>query len=350
MLMRRNLSTGEVFASALLTAAGAGLAIAAITRQTRRIDLKGRVVMITGGGRGLGLAIARAFAARGAKLAICGRDCGVIAQAEHELTRAGTQVLGMCCDASEPEQMKLFVERVVARFGKIDVLVNNAGQCFVGPAVELEAQDVEKAIRNIFWVQYHPTMAVLPYMRRQGFGRIVNVTSIGGKVPTPHQAAYNAGKHAATGWSETLAVELAKENIRVSTITPPPLNDGAPLHVHFNGRAEEEFEWFTRTLTSPARATDTDRTARVVVDAAIHGDADRAVSAMSWLMQRFHGAAPGLSTAFLRLVDRGLPAAADAGRTSRMKMGMDVASRSGKREVRELAEAAKADQKRYRPV
>ena len=114
----------------------------------------------------------------------------------------------------------------------------------------------------------------------------MNVTSIGGKVPTPHQAAYNAGKHAATGFSETLAVELAKEGVYVSTVTPPPLDDGAPLHVHFNGRAEEEFEWFARTLTSPRRATDADRAARAVVDAAEYGDGERTVSALSWLTQR----------------------------------------------------------------
>lgn len=236
-------------------AAGAGLALAAAARQARRIDLRGKVVVVTGGGRGLGLAVARAFLARGCRLAISGRDGDVIAGTVADLRRQGADVFGAGCDASDPQQVAGFVAQVVERFGAIDVLVNNAGQCFVGPAAELQAQDVEYALRNIFWSQYHPTMAVLPHMRGRRSGRIVNVTSIGGKVPNPHQAAYNAGKFAATGFSATLAAELAKDGVRVSTISPPPLNDGAPLHVHFNGRREREFVWFARALTSPLTAT-----------------------------------------------------------------------------------------------
>jgi NAD(P)-dependent dehydrogenase (short-subunit alcohol dehydrogenase family) len=183
--------------------------------------------MITGGGRGLGLAIAREFLRHGCRLALCGRDGDVIARAVQELQGQGSDVFGASCDASDPVQVGGFVARVLERFGTIDVLVNNAGQCFVGPAVELETEDVEKALRNIFWVQYHPTMAVLPHMRSRRFGRIVNITSFGGKVPVPHQAAYAAGKYAATGWSETLSIELAKEGVYVSTLTPPPLSNGA---------------------------------------------------------------------------------------------------------------------------
>ena len=107
----------------------------------------------------------------------------------------------MPADSSDPAEAGDFIAGAIERFGAIDLLVNNAGQCFVGPAAELTAEDVDYAIRNIFWCQFHPTMAALPHMRARRFGRIVNVTSFGGKVPTPHQAAYNAGKFAATGWS-----------------------------------------------------------------------------------------------------------------------------------------------------
>jgi NAD(P)-dependent dehydrogenase (short-subunit alcohol dehydrogenase family) len=242
------------------------------------------------------------------------------------------------------------VTRVLNDFGTIDVLVNNAGQCFVGPAAEQTAEDVDYALRNIFWCQYHPTMAVLPHMRSRRFGRIVNVTSIGGKVPNPHQAAYAAGKFAATGWSETLAVELAKDGIRVSTVTPPPLDDGAPLHVHFNGKAEEEFLWFARMLTSPWTATDTARTARVVVSAAEHGDPERAVAPLSWLSQRAYGISPNVMTHVLALVDRRLPAPGPPGRTSRMKLGAEVVSQSRDDRVRRLASEVAADEARVDPA
>lgn len=225
-----------------------GLGFAAARRRARRIELEGLVAVVTGGGRGLGHAIARELCARGCRVAICGRDAEVIERAVDELRAQGADAFGMSCDASDPEQVHRFVQAVVERYGVIDVLVNNAGQCFTGPAVELSPVDMFSALRNVFWVQYYPTMAVLPLMRRRRFGRIANVTSFGGKVPIPHQAAYVAGKYAATGWSQTLAVELAKEGIAVSTITPPPLRNGAPLHVHFNGQVGVSF------AGSPARS------------------------------------------------------------------------------------------------
>ena len=134
-------------ARALGLAAAAGLVAAAVARRARRIDLRGRVVVVTGGGRGLGFAVSREFLRRGAKLAICGRAGEVIARAERALRARGGDVLGAACDASDPRQVGAFVARVIERFGAIDVLVNNAGQCFVGPAAELEAGDVEYALR-----------------------------------------------------------------------------------------------------------------------------------------------------------------------------------------------------------
>lgn len=331
-------------------AAGAGLFAAAAVRKARQIELRDQVVAITGGGRGLGLAIARRFAARGCRLSICGRDGEVIDRAVAEFRRQGVDAFGMACDPSDAGQAKDFITQTIATFGRIDVLVNNAGQCFVGPAVELAAADMEYALRHIFWVQFHPTMAALPHLRRRGRGRIVNVTSIGGKVPTPHQAAYNAAKHAAAGWTETLAVEVAKENIRVSNVTPPPLDNGAPLHVHFNGDRDAEFEWFARTLTSPTRATDADRAARAVVDAAEFGDAQRAVSPQSWLMQRAHGLMPNVTTALLALVDKTLPRSpASPGETSPMRLGVEVVAESASPRVRALAAAVREDESRYLP-
>ncbi|MCP3136455.1 SDR family NAD(P)-dependent oxidoreductase [Pyxidicoccus xibeiensis] len=330
-------------------AAGAGLLLSAAARRARRIDLKGRVVVVTGGARGLGFAIARAFLQRGCRLAICGRDGGSVERAVEALRSEGADVFGAPCDATDAQQVRAFVEQVLARFGTIDVLVNNAGQCFAGPASQLEAETVEKALRGIFWVQFHPTMAVLPHMRSRRFGRIVNITSIAGKLPVAHQAAYTAGKHALTGWSETLAIELEREGIRVSTLTPPPLRNGAPLNVHFNGSAEEEFLWFTRVLTSRLATTTADRTARAVVDAAEHGDRERTISAISWLGARVQGVSPNLMTGFMALLERWQPPQGALGETSKMRPGHEVVATSQDARVHTLAAAAREDERRYLP-
>jgi NAD(P)-dependent dehydrogenase (short-subunit alcohol dehydrogenase family) len=287
--------------------------------------------------------------ARGCSVAICGRDGETIERAVWTLQEEGADVFGMACDASQPEAVDRFIQAAQARFGRIDLLVNNAGQCFTGPASELLAADMASALRNIFWSQFYPTMAVLPLMRSRNFGRIANVTSFAGKVPIPHQAAYVAAKHAATGWSETLSVELAREGVYVSTIAPPPIRNGAPLSVHFNGDVEGEFTWFTRTLTSRLSAVSAERTARVVVDALRDGSGERAVGLTSWLLARAHGVAPNLVLEAQRVIERFMPPAGPPGTTSRTHLGAEVALASTNPEVTRLAGRARAQRARYLP-
>jgi short-subunit dehydrogenase len=208
---------------------------------------------------------------------------------------------------------------------------------------------MERALKNIFWVQYHSTMAVLPQLRAQGFGRIANVTSIAGKLPLPHQAAYVAAKYAATGWSQTLSVELAHEGIRVSTITPPPLRNGAPLHAHYNGQREAELHWFGRALTSPLAAVSAERAARAVVDALTYGHYQRDVSLPSWLVARAHGLAPQLVAACLGWVSQRMPAVAAPGVRSPMQLGAAVARASQEPALQRLAERAGRDEAAYLP-
>ena len=339
-------SERSVLAAGLIgLAAGWGVAAA---RRARRVALRNRVVVITGGGRGLGHAIANEFLSAGCRLAICGRDAEEIAQAEDELRRRGADVLGAACDAADPAQVDHFIRRVLDHFGRIDVLVNNAGQSFIGAAVDLSQDDVEAALRNIFWVQYHPTMRVLPHMRGRGFGRIVNIASIGGKMPLPHQAAYVAGKYAVVGWSQTLASELAKENILVSTLTPPPLRDGAALYGNFLGRTEEEFRWFTIAANAPLLSTTAAAVARVARDAAEHGDGERAATAFCWLLTRAYGVAPNLMTGAMRVFDRLLPPPASRRAPGRRQLGREVLAQRHGRVVHVLGAASRAQAQRHR--
>lgn len=344
--MKQNISGARL----ALVLMGGGVFVWAVARARRRIHLKGRVAIVTGGGRGLGAAITRELVARGCRVAICGRDEAVIRAAVDSLRAEGAQVIGMRCDVSDPTATNSFVQRVLEEYGSIDILVNNAGQCFVGPAVELQSADLHRAMRDIFWVNFYPTMAVVPHMRKKRFGRIANITSIAGKLPIPHQAAYVAAKHAATGWSHTLGIELSRDGIGVSTITPPPLKNGAPLHVHFGGRVEEEFRWFTRALTSPWSAISAERAARVVVDAIEHGDAQRSVTALSWFLSRMTGALPTPMLRLLSLIERRLPEPARAGVTSPMRLGTEVVARSRDARVLALAGQARDDEARYLPT
>jgi NAD(P)-dependent dehydrogenase (short-subunit alcohol dehydrogenase family) len=321
----------------------------ALSRRRRSIDLSGRVAIVTGGARGLGLAITRLLVRRGCRVAICGRDEEIVRRCVEQLGSEGYTVLGQACDVSDPDQVKAFVQSVAASYGGIEILVNNAGQCYVGPASQLDALDMQLALQNIFWGQFHPTRAVLQQMRAQGFGRIVNVTSIAGKLPIPHQAAYVAAKHALTGWSETLALELERDGITVSTITPPPLRNGAPLHAHYNGQREAEFTWFASALTSPVSAIAAERVANVVVEAIVYGRQERAVSVASWLAARAHGLAPNLVASALRWVAGRMPLASDPDVPSPMRLGLEVAGASSDKAVQRLAERAASDEAHYLP-
>jgi hypothetical protein len=163
--------------------------------------------------------------------------------------------------------------------------------------------------------------------------------------------AYNVAKHALAGFSGTLALELRGEGIRVSTMTPPPLDDGAVLHVNFNGDVEREFAWFARAQTSPLQATSTQRVARAIVDAAEHGDTERAVTPLSWITQRLAGVSPRFMNWALAQVNRFyLPSPArDAGHTSPMYEARHIVASSANRKIQRFAEAAKKDEARVMP-
>jgi len=336
-----------LLATAVLGASA--LATGCLRRGARRLDLAGRVVVITGGARGLGYAIARECAEHGARLALCARDLHELDAAAAALREAGVEVLTAVCDAADPAQVSAFVAEVQTRLGPIDVLINNAGQCYVGPAASLSAADVEDAMRNIFWVQVQPTLAVLPQMRARGQGRIVFISSIGGKIPVAHMAAYTAAKHALVGWAQTLAVELAREGVRVSAVAPPPLRDGAALFTHFFGDTPAEFRWFTLATTAPLLSARTERAARAAVDAARHGDVERTVSFVSWLAARAQGLFPGLTVRVMRAIEALLPRTPE-GLREPARLGAELARSADATVTRALGKVMREQARRYRPA
>jgi short-subunit dehydrogenase len=185
-----------------------------------------KVALITGGSRGLGLEIARQICARGAKVALVARDPAELARAKTELDRLATEVLTIQCDLLESAQIQSAVQQTLQRFGRIDILINNAGMIEVGPIEHMQLKDFERAMRLHFWAPFILYLLVVPQMRSKGGGRIVNISSVGGKIAVPHMAPYSASKFALTGFSDASRAELARDNISVTTVAPGMMRTG----------------------------------------------------------------------------------------------------------------------------
>ena len=169
---------------------GALVALNSIRKSRRQYDFKNKVVLITGGSRGLGLVLARQLAEEGARLAICARNSEELKRAETDLKNHQGEVFDVVCDLRNPSEIEQMIKAVRERYGQIDVLINNAGVIQVGP-LELQTEEDFKEAMNIhFWAPFYTMQAVLPEMRERGEGRIVNIASIGGKVPVPHLVPY----------------------------------------------------------------------------------------------------------------------------------------------------------------
>jgi len=291
------------------TAAGIGAAVAArqLVRYSRSIDLRGRTVVITGGSRGLGLVLAREFAREGAKLAIIARDADELERARADLAERGADVIAVPCDVTDPKRVEWALGTVVDVYGQIDVLVNNAGVIQVGPLETMTVEDFDIALRSHFWAPLYTTLAVLPEMRRRRMGRIVNISSIGGKISVPHMLPYDSSKFALVGFSEGLRAELAKDGILVTTVIPGLMRTGSPRNAFFKGHHRAEHAWFSISDALPLLSMSAEAAARGIVSACRQGDAEVTLSLPAKAGARIHGLFPGLTADVLGLVNRLLP-------------------------------------------
>jgi NAD(P)-dependent dehydrogenase (short-subunit alcohol dehydrogenase family) len=305
--------------------AGAFLAARALWRRQRAYDFRGKTVLITGGSRGLGLVLAREFAQEGAYLAICARGEDELHLAADDLVTRGARVLTVTCDVSDREQVDHLVRTVSNHYGRIDVLVNVAGVIAVGPMETMTLADYEEAMRVNYWGPLYTTLAVLPQMRPRGEGRIVNISSIGGKIAVPHLLPYDASKFALTGLSEGMRSELARDGIIVTTVCPGLMRTGSPPNADFKGQNEKEYAWFAVSDALPVFSISAERAARAILAACRHGDAEAILGLPAQVAARFHGLFPGLTADVLGLVNRLLPGPGGIG-TDRAK-GRESGSR-----------------------
>jgi NAD(P)-dependent dehydrogenase (short-subunit alcohol dehydrogenase family) len=304
----------------LLTAAaglGAAATLQLLARRRRSFHFRGRTVLITGGSRGLGLVLAREFAAEGARLVICARDREELERAGAELAGGGAEVLAVPCDVTERAQVQDLVAAALERFGQVDVLVNNAGVIQVGPMEAMTLADYEQAMKVHFWGPLYTMLAVLPGMRARRAGRIVNISSIGGKIPFPHLLPYNASKHALVGLSGGMRAELASQGVLVTTVCPGLMRTGSPVNAWFKGQHRAEYAWFTLGDSLPVASISAERAARQIVSACRRGDAELIISLPARLAVVFHGIAPGLTLELLSAVDRLLPEPGGTGTVAR---------------------------------
>src|SRR5437588_3100441 len=169
----------------MLMGAAATLVIRAALRRRRRFDLRDRVALITGGSRGLGLALARELGRQGAMVAICARDADELERAREDLESRDIRCAIYTCDITLEDEVARLASAISSELGPVDVLINNAGRIEVGPLETATREDFENAMAVHYWGPLYSMLAVLPEMKGRG-GRIVNISSIGGKVAAPH--------------------------------------------------------------------------------------------------------------------------------------------------------------------
>ena len=249
------------------------LLIWAIVRfiRTASYPLRDKVVVITGGSRGLGLVLARYVCVQGGNVALIARDPEELARAKADLAPHGSVVLAIECDLLDSEQIRSAVRQIIDRFGKIDILINNAGIIEVGPLEHMRLEDFDRAMRLHFWAPLELISQIVPEMRTWGGGRIVNISSIGGKIAVPHMASYSASKFALTGLSDAVRAELARDNIRVTTLAPGMMRTGSHVNANFKGKHDKEFAWFAASAGAPLLSMNANRAARKILAACRRG-------------------------------------------------------------------------------
>ncbi len=329
-----------------LLAAGLSSALAAFTLYSNRrgsYELRGKTVLITGGSRGLGLVLARQAAAEGARVAICARDEDELAQARRELVGLAddaADILTLARDITQATEVRAMVAEVEARFGPVDVLINNAGIITAGPLENLDVRDFEDCMNTHFWAPLHAMQAVLSGMRRRGEGRIVNISSLGGKVAIPHMAPYTASKFALTGLSEGFRTELSQQGIRVTTVCPGLLRTGSARQALVKGQHKKEYAVFSIADSLPGLTMSAEQAARQIWNATRRGDGEIILSLPAKLLAALHGVLPGTTTDLLGWLNRTLPSPAESGTGNTRLKGYESESKLSQSPLTTLTQKA----------
>ena len=218
------------------------------------LGLKGRVAMVTGASRGIGRAIAFAFAVEGAALALCSRKEKEIKKTAKEISsRYRVKVHAEARDLMKSEALEGFVRGSVKALGRVDILVNNVGAGITKPFEELSEEEWREALEKNLWVALRACRTVIPLMKAQGGGKIINIAALSGKVPRLGQIGSNAAKAALINLTESLACEVGSYGIRVNALCPAAILTGR-WEDRVEKMAREREKDYQTTLEELARA------------------------------------------------------------------------------------------------
>lgn len=327
----------------LARAAGYGLlwywAYNGLKRSFRHLDLQGKVVVISGGSRGLGFVLAKHLARKGALIALLARDREELVRAQNQIQfdTPTAEVVYQVCNSANPKEANQALQKIFDHFRRLDVVINNAGVITVAPYQNTSVSDFEESLKVHFWAPYNIVEAARPFMIAGGGGRIVNICSIGGKVAVPHLASYCTGKFALVGYSRAIRTELMKENIYVTTVCPGLMRTGSVDHAQFRGQHSKEFSWFSIADSIPLLSMSADRAARQIIEALEYGRAELNVSAPAKLAIALQGLAPELTSDFMTLTNLVLPSQTSS---SEIRKGEDAHSRVSPSFITKMSDSA----------
>jgi short-subunit dehydrogenase len=293
------------FSVKLGLAAAARAAVAYGVRQRRRMDFEGKTVVIAGASRGLGLDLARGFAREGANVVLLARNRRLLAEAARELAAVTASVSVLGCDITKQDEVHLNIASIIRDFKRIDVLINVAGMIQVGPSEHMQLDDFVGAMAVHFWGPLYLMREVIPHMKREAQGRIVNIASIGGKVAIPHLLPYGASKFALVGLSEGMRTELAKDGIYVTTVCPGLMRTGSHFNALIKGQKRKEFALFS--AANAWLSTSSARAAHQIMEACRYGTSQLVITPQARLLRLVNGMFPSFVAETLSLLCRVLP-------------------------------------------
>ena len=190
------------------------------------LGLKGKVAVVTGGTQGIGRATALRFAQEGANVAICARNADRLEQTATELRKSGVEVLSMSADCSRAEDIERFIGGVIKKFGRLDVLVNNAGESMRGKFLEVDDAKWSSDIELKVFGAIRCSRLAIPHMKKQGGGRIINITISSAKQPGAESMPTSVSRAAGLAITKALSKEFAADNILVNTVCIGKIKSG----------------------------------------------------------------------------------------------------------------------------
>ncbi|MBW4613369.1 MAG: SDR family oxidoreductase [Desmonostoc vinosum HA7617-LM4] len=260
-------------------------------------------VIITGASQGIGKATALLFARKGYDIVLAARQPDRLESTAVEIRNLGQKALAVPTDVRNVEQVQALVEKALDFSNNIDVLINNAGICMTGPIENTSLQDWQQIMDTNFWAYLHTTQALLTHFLQRGTGTIVNVGSMGGKIPLPYMTAYCTSKYAVTGFTDTLRLELKPKGIHVCAVQPSATRSDFMERAQFRGQDETQAQKYRQQMNNLLETQLTSQpedVAQAIWDVVKH-QKDEIIVGSASILSTVHRLFPGLTQWVMQL-------------------------------------------------